>query len=97
MPGAVARALRRLVHVYRFFLSPFIGQQCRFSPTCSCYMEEALARHGAAKGLCLGLIRIAKCQPFSKTPWTDPVPDRFAWADFLQYKPASRRKRPDER
>lgn len=70
-------ALQFLILVYQKTLSPFIGNQCRFTPTCSCYMHEALEKHGSIKGTALGLWRILRCNPFSKGSWVDPVPEKF--------------------
>lgn len=75
-----------LILIYQKTLSPFLGNQCRFSPTCSCYMHEALEKHGTFKGLVLGSIRILKCNPWIETSWMDPVPERFAWRSLLRYK-----------
>ncbi|MCB9988200.1 MAG: membrane protein insertion efficiency factor YidD [Rhodospirillales bacterium] len=74
------------VRLYRFFLSPWIGNQCRFYPTCSAYMLEAMEKHGAAKGLYLGIRRILACNPWNKYHGHDPVPERFTWGDMLGYK-----------
>ena len=63
-----------LISVYQKTLSPFIGQQCRFYPTCSQYTKDAINTHGSFKGVCLGLSRIARCQPFAKGGY-DPVPE----------------------
>lgn len=69
--------LRRLliwpIRFYRFFLSPWIGQSCRFTPTCSVYTMEAIERHGAGAGVYLGIKRICRCHPFSPGG-LDPVP-----------------------
>ncbi len=82
----IARLLQFLVTVYQKTLSPFMGNQCRFTPTCSCYMHEALEKHGALKGTALGLIRIVKCNPWIKSSWVDPVPNSIAWRDLFRYK-----------
>jgi putative membrane protein insertion efficiency factor len=50
-----------LVRGYRLFLSPWLGQSCRFYPTCSIYAIEALERHGAVAGACLAAGRILLC------------------------------------
>ncbi|NCC21282.1 MAG: membrane protein insertion efficiency factor YidD [Alphaproteobacteria bacterium] len=76
----------RIIRLYRYGLSPFFGNQCRFHPTCSAYAQEAIRRHGALKGWCLAALRILNCHPYSRRPWTDPVPERFAWRDFIRYK-----------
>lgn len=67
------RLLIALIRVYQIALSPFIGNQCRFTPTCSHYASEAVARHGAVKGGWLALRRIARCHPWHPGGH-DPVP-----------------------
>ena len=64
-----------LVKAYRLLLSPWLGQACRFEPTCSVYAIEALERHGAAAGSYLTLRRLARCQPWCQGGH-DPVPPR---------------------
>lgn len=76
-PSPVARVLIGLVRVYQSTLSPFIGGQCKFLPTCSEYTVEALRRRGAVVGLGLGIWRILRCNPFSRGGY-DPVPPRFS-------------------
>jgi hypothetical protein len=49
---------------YRYFISPFLGQNCRFYPTCSHYAETAIKHHGFLKGSILALRRIARCHPW---------------------------------
>lgn len=66
--------LRALVRVYQWTLSPFIGNQCRFHPTCSNYALEALRQHGAIHGSWLALRRLAKCHPFHPGGF-DAVPE----------------------
>jgi putative membrane protein insertion efficiency factor len=62
------------VRLYQRILRVFMGEgACRFQPTCSTYMVEALRRHGPFKGLVLGLWRILRCNPFSEGGH-DPVP-----------------------
>lgn len=51
------------VRAYRLVLSPWIGNSCRFHPTCSAYAMEALEKHGAIKGGWLAAKRIARCRP----------------------------------
>ena len=64
------------IRLYRKTLSPFIGQQCRFEPTCSHYGEEAIVKHGALRGTILTVWRILRCGPWSKGGY-DPVPETF--------------------
>ncbi len=87
--GAVLSLLRGLIRLYRLFLSPWVGQQCRFHPTCSVYAEEALSRHGPGRGLLLTIARLLSCQPWSKRAGIDPVPDRFEWRALMGYKRAA--------
>lgn len=83
---AVLGILRGVLRLYRFALSPWVGQQCRFHPTCSVYAEQALARHGLLKGLFLTFARLGACHPWSKRAGIDPVPDRFEWRASIGYK-----------
>ena len=58
---------------YRFFISPLLGANCRFYPTCSEYGRDAIRLHGVVKGGYLLLHRLLKCHPFGKEGY-DPVP-----------------------
>lgn len=62
-----------LVQGYRYLISPWLGQNCRFYPSCSCYMQHALQTHGSIKGIALGVKRIARCHPWHAGGY-DPVP-----------------------
>jgi putative membrane protein insertion efficiency factor len=53
-----------LITLYQKFLSPYLGANCRFYPSCSQYTKEALNKYGVFKGAFLALLRIAKCHPF---------------------------------
>ena len=72
MPSLAGRLLIALARGYQATLSPYIGRQCRFSPTCSEYFIEAVRRKGADRGLVKGLWRIVRCSPFGKGGY-DPV------------------------
>jgi len=62
------------VRLYQIFLSPFLGNHnCRFTPSCSSYMIEAIEKKGLIKGFLLGTFRLLKCHPFSKKSGFDPV------------------------
>jgi uncharacterized protein len=63
-----------LISVYRYALSPLLGARCRFHPSCSCYAQEAIGKHGALRGSSLALRRIARCHPWNPGGY-DPVPD----------------------
>jgi uncharacterized protein len=73
MTELIVRLLVALVRAYQVALSPFFGQQCRFTPTCSHYAIEALQTHGAAKGMWLAVKRILRCHPW-QAGGHDPVP-----------------------
>ena len=72
-PGIAARLLLLAVSAYRLLLAPLIGGFCRFEPSCSRYAEEAVLRHGAARGLALAARRLTRCHPF-RPGGLDPVP-----------------------
>src|SRR5882672_7886265 len=72
LPRAVGIGLIRL---YRVTLSPFLGRQCRYLPTCSEYTEEAIRRFGLWPGVWIGLARIQRCGPLGASGF-DPVPER---------------------
>ena len=55
-----------IIKIYQYFISPFLGNRCRFLPTCSEYFIEALRAHGFIVGFKLGIKRILKCHPFKK-------------------------------
>ena len=67
------RTLVMLVRGYRLLLSPWIGSQCRFEPTCSAYALTALESHGAATGSYLAARRVLRCHPWC-AGGHDPVP-----------------------
>ena len=68
MQWIVTRALQ----VYKFAIPPLLPSACRFYPTCSDYMHEAVERHGVRKGMWMGLCRLARCHPFH-AGGSDPV------------------------
>lgn len=68
-----ARGILGAIQLYRRYVSPLKAPSCRFRPTCSEYAAEAVARHGAARGLWLAARRIARCHPFHPGGY-DPVP-----------------------
>ena len=68
--------MRRLVTIiirgYQLAISPLLGNNCRFDPTCSCYAHDSIDRFGVIKGSYLSIIRIVKCHPFHSGGY-DPV------------------------
>lgn len=74
----ISRLLIFLIRCYQRFLSPLLGKNCRFVPTCSQYAIEAIRIHGPVKGLVLAVWRILRCNPFGKCG-RDPVPPRGKW------------------
>lgn len=64
-----------LVRFYQLAISPWMGSNCRYQPTCSSYMIEALKEHGLLKGLWLGTKRIGRCHPWGGHGY-DPVPKK---------------------
>ena len=70
-----AFSLTALIRVYQYALSPLSVPSCRFQPSCSCYAEEAIRRHGALAGGWLTLKRLVRCHPWGGAGY-DPVPSR---------------------
>ena len=66
-----------MVKFYQIFISPFFPGVCRFRPTCSQYMIEAIETHGIFKGIYLGIKRLVKCHPWGGSGY-DPVPQKEA-------------------
>ncbi|HZO54705.1 MAG TPA: membrane protein insertion efficiency factor YidD [Bryobacteraceae bacterium] len=62
-----------LLRIYKQWLSPYLPNACRFHPTCSVYMAEAVNRHGVVRGVWLGLRRLSRCHPLQEGGF-DPVP-----------------------
>lgn len=69
----MAYVLIRLIQCYQRWLSPVMGQQCRFAPTCSQYALEAVTKHGALKGSYFATRRLLKCHPWH-IGGHDPIP-----------------------
>ena len=63
-----------LIRGYQWFISPLLGNHCRFYPSCSQYAREAIERHGALRGVWLAIRRVARCHPWHPGG-VDPVPE----------------------
>jgi len=68
-----------LLRAYKLGISPFLGQNCRFYPSCSEYAAEAIRQHGAGKGSLLAVRRLCKCHPWHPGG-LDPVPGKSSGA-----------------
>ncbi len=66
------RASIGLIQLYRTFLSPMLPSTCRFTPSCSLYTLQAIEKYGVTRGVCMGILRVLRCHPFSKGGY-DPV------------------------
>lgn len=64
-----------IIRAYQYLLSPLLGPRCRFYPSCSCYAQEALERHGVIRGSWLAVRRILRCHPWHPGG-VDPVPEQ---------------------
>jgi putative membrane protein insertion efficiency factor len=66
------RAVIGVLMLYKRWISPGLPSACRFRPTCSEYMMDAVAKHGVLRGVWLGLARLSRCHPFHAGGY-DPV------------------------
>ena len=71
----LGRLVGLVIVAYQRLLSPLLPQACRFAPTCSEYARQAVAEHGAIRGIVLTAWRLARCHPFHRGGW-DPPPTR---------------------
>lgn len=63
-----------LIRFYQFAISPLLGNNCRFYPTCSHYMYDAIEKYGVIAGGWMGIKRLLRCHPWYKGNLIDPVP-----------------------
>ncbi len=66
------RIIIKVVQAYQLLISPLLGHSCRYEPTCSQYMIEAVRKKGVLWGLCLGVWRVLRCHPLGSSGY-DPV------------------------
>ncbi|MBP6925998.1 MAG: membrane protein insertion efficiency factor YidD [Candidatus Pacebacteria bacterium] len=69
------KVFKIILHTYRIFIAPFLNRfsSCRYEPSCSHYMEQAVDKYGFWRGFWQGCARILSCHPFSKRKIYDPV------------------------
>ena len=67
------RVVSRLIAAYQILVSPLLGANCRYQPSCSTYAREAIERFGVARGAWMALRRLSRCHPFHPGGF-DPVP-----------------------
>jgi putative membrane protein insertion efficiency factor len=72
MAKVISHFLILVIRIYQITVSPLLGQRCRFHPSCSQYMIDALAAKGVVRGIAMGIVRICKCHPFHPGGY-DPV------------------------
>jgi hypothetical protein len=84
------RAALASLKLYKRLLSPLFSGSCRYLPSCSDYMSEAVERHGAAAGIALGLRRLATCHPLGGSG-LDPVPEHRPWRALVSRRPQAER------
>lgn len=73
-----------IIKFYQFFISPWLGKNCRYMPTCSEYTIEAIKDLGLVRGLFISIKRILRCNPFASSGY-DPVPDKVL-INTIKYK-----------
>lgn len=69
------RVIIKLIGVYRYLISPFLGNNCRYYPTCSEYAQTSVERFGVLKGSWMAVRRISRCHPWHEGG-VDPVPEK---------------------
>jgi len=77
------------IRLYQRVVSPLIGPRCRFYPSCSEYAAQAIGRHGAVRGMYLGVRRLLRCHPWNPGGFDD-VPETFTWRRTSKIRPKSR-------
>lgn len=80
------RVVLAALRLYKVVLSPLFTGSCRYLPSCSDYMAEAVERHGVAAGVALGLRRLATCHPLGGRG-LDSVPERRPWRALVSRRP----------
>jgi putative membrane protein insertion efficiency factor len=81
------------IRAYRFLLSPWLGNACRYWPTCSDYSMQAIEAYGAVRGGWMTLVRLARCHPYA-AGGVDPVPLQFSWRCWCRSNTDARNRAP---
>jgi putative membrane protein insertion efficiency factor len=81
-PSLAVKAALAALRIYKVYLSILFAGSCRFEPTCSVYMYEAIERFGMMRGSWMGLKRLLRCQPLSPKFGYDPVPEKIGAAEM---------------
>ena len=84
-PSFPAKGVLALIRAYKLTLSPFVGRDCRYLPTCSAYAADAVTAHGAWKGSWMAAARLCRCHPWGGSGY-DPAPavaDAPWWAPWM--------------
>lgn len=71
----LSKLLLVFILLYRYLLSPVLGNHCKFYPSCSCYAKTAIERFGIFRGMYLTMVRIFSCHPWHEGGF-DPVPEK---------------------
>jgi uncharacterized protein len=75
-PSVAVKAMLAALRIYKVYLSILFAGSCRFEPTCSVYMYQAIERFGVMRGSWMGFERLLRCQPLSRKFGYDPVPEK---------------------
>ncbi len=67
-----------IIFIYQKLISPLLGPRCKYHPSCSNYLVQAITTHGIFKGIILGILRIIRCNPFSGGGF-NPIPTKGKW------------------
>ena len=86
--------LLALIRLYQLTLSALIGRRCRYLPTCSDYAAEAIRKHGAGRGVSLGVARVCRCHPWGQSGF-DPVPEVYEGPVWRMKEPPNEKGAPE--
>jgi hypothetical protein len=72
----MSKILILIIKIYRYVMSPLLGNHCRFYPSCSVYAEQSILRFGVLHGIWLAILRLSRCHPWHEGG-IDPVPEKY--------------------